>query len=286
MINDLKPLFKWAGCKRKMFSKYAPLFEGLSFGTFVDLCGGTGITSVWIHKNFPDVKIILNEYNVDLYHIYFEIKHNFEHFIANVNKLEAEYMALPTKEERKAYYLQHRQSYHDTYHQTESKDKTPILFFLMSTNFNGIWQAKVSTGIYYTPFGNGNEKKGIYNRVAMSDFKAMVDVADIYYGSYDTVVIPRNSLVFADPPYVSSHTKYDSREKFHDTMQVQMAEFLKGHSENSLFAFCNKGHEMFDQIFEGFTFEYFDVKYTASSKDTEGAKAREILVHNFNKGRE
>lgn len=281
MITELKPLFKWAGCKRKMFSKYAPLFEGLSFRTFVDLCGGTGITSVWIHKNFPDVNIILNEYNVDLYHIYFEIKHNFEHFIANVNKLEAEYMALPTKEERKAYYLQHRQSYHDTYHQTESKDKTPVLFFLMSTNFNGIWQAKASTGIYYTPFGNGNEKKGIYNRQAMQDFKEMVDVATIKYGSYEDVIIPMQSLVFADPPYVSSFTQYDRRESFEDIMQLQMAEYLKAHAKHSLVAFCNKEHEMFNQAFEGFTFEYFDVKYTASSKDTEGAKAKEILVHNF-----
>lgn len=281
MINDLKPLFKWAGCKRKMFSKYAPLFEGQSFGTFVDLCGGTGITSVWIHKNFPDAKIILNEYNIDLYHIYCQIKYNFLYFIEEVNKLEAVYMALEDKASRKEFYLKHRQDYHDTYHSAPIADKTAKLFFLMSTNFNGIWQAKVSTGIYYTPFGNGNEKKGIYNRTAMSDFKSMVDIADVYYGSYERVVIPENSLIFADPPYVSSHTKYDSREKFHDAMQVQMAEFLKGHSEHSLFAFCNKEHEMFDQCFEGFTFEYFDVKYTASSKDTEGAKAKEILVHNF-----
>lgn len=283
MVNDLKPLFKWAGCKRKMFSKYAPLFEGLSFGIFVDLCGGTGITSVWIHKNYPDVDIILNEYNVDIFNIYHQIKHNFDFFIANVDALEAQYMALETKEERKAFYLALREDYHDTYHEATIQSKTYKLFFLMSTNFNGIWQAKAATGIYYTPFGNGNEKIGVYNRKAMADFKDMVDIATITLGSYEDVVIPDNSLIFADPPYVSSFTQYDKRGTFEDIMQLQMAEFLKKHSDKNLFAFCNKGHEMFDQTFEGFTFEYFDVKYTASRKDTEGARAKEILVHNFYK---
>lgn len=281
MINDLKPLFKWAGCKRKMFVKYAPLFEGLSFDTFVDLCGGTGITSVWIHKNFPDAKIILNEYNVDLYYIYQQIKENYEDFIDNVNHLEAQYMALPTKEERKAFYLEYREYYHENYNTLCVEDKTFILYFLMSTNFNGIWQAKAATGIYYTPFGNGGEKNGIYNRKAMQDFRDMIKDATIVCGSYEHVAIPENSLVFADPPYVNSHTQYDRRSSFEDIMQLQMAEHLKNLPASCQFAFCNKDHEMFYDAFKGYTFEYFDVKYTASSKDTEGAKAKEVLIHNL-----
>lgn len=281
MINELKPLFKWTGSKRKMFSKYAPLFEGLCFETFVDLCGGTGITSVWIHKNFPDAKIIINEYNIDIYYIYEQIKNNYEDFIANVEFLEQKYMNLSSKEDRKALYLDYRDYYHDNYQKLCIEDKTFILYFLMCTNFNGIWQAKASTGIYFTPFGNGGEKNGIYNRQAMQDFKEMIDKAEILCGSYEDVVIPDNSLIFADPPYVSSHTQYDRRSSFGDIMQIQMANFLKTYSENNLFAFCNKDHPMFDEAFEGYNFSYFDVKYTASSKDTEGAKAREVLIHNF-----
>lgn len=282
MINDLKPLFKWAGCKRKMLHKYAPIFEGVSFDNFVDLCGGTGITSVWVHKNYPNANILLNEYNVDIYNIYDQIKNNFEYFIYNVNLLESKYMSLTTKEERKSFYLNHRQTYHDTYNEKDVAEKTFVLFFLMSTNFNGIWQAKASTGIYYTPFGNGNEKTGIYNKKAMKDFKEMVDVAKIKHGSYEDVDVPENSLVFADPPYVSSFTQYDRRQSFKDVMQVQMAEYLKNHARKNYIAFCNKDHEMFYQIFKDFKFEHFNVKYTASSKDTEGAKAKEVLIHNFN----
>lgn len=281
MITSVNPLFKWTGSKRKMFPKYAPIFAGLEFDTFVDMCGGTGITSVWINKNFPDKKIILNEYNIDIFNIYSQLKTNYTYFINAVNQYEAEYMALDGKENRKAYYLCKREFFHENYHGLAVEDRTPLLYFLMCTNFNGIWQAKKSSGLYYTPFGNGGEVKGIYNRTAMVDFVEMVEKAELRYGSYEDIHFDDNSLLFADPPYISSHTRYDDRGSFSDLMQAQMAEYLVKHSEKNKIAFCNKDHPLFREIFKGFTFEEFNVKYTASSKDGEGSLAREILVHNF-----
>lgn len=281
MINSVNPLFKWTGSKRKMFPKYAPIFAGVEFDSFVDMCGGTGITSVWISKNFPGKKIILNEYNVDIFNIYSEIKKNYNHFIKTVNRYESEYMAYKGKESRKAFYLDKRELFHENYHTLSVEERTPLLYFLMCTNFNGIWQAKKSTGLYYTPFGNGGEVKGIYNRSAMSDFSAMVEKADISYGSYENIGFDDNSLLFADPPYISSHTRYDDRGSFSDLMQGQMAEYLVAQSDKNKIAFCNKDHSIFREIFKDFSFEEFNVKYTASSKDGEGSLAREILVHNF-----
>lgn len=263
-----------------MFKKYSPFFKGLNFDTFVDLCGGTGITSVWINKNYPNKDIILNEYNVDIYNIYYHLKYKYEEFIRWINTLEEEYMEkdLP---ERKEMYLQKREKYHEGYHTLPPLYKTALLYFLMCTNFNGIWQAKKSTGIYYTPFGNGGEKNGIYNRTAIKDFKEMVDKATILCGSYENVPVPNNSLIFADPPYINSFTRYDDRIAFEETMQLQMANYLIDLSDNNLFAFCNKDHIMFREVFSKFNFETFDVKYTASRKDTKAASATEILVHNF-----
>lgn len=282
MITSIYPLFKWTGSKRKMFPKYEPFFKGLQFDTFVDLCGGTGATSVWIHQNYPDARIILNEINVDIFGIYTGIKHDYASFIDLVDYYERTYMALEGKENRKAMYLKVREEFHEEYYEIDVLDRSAMLYFLLCTNFNGIWQAKSSSGLYYTPFGNGGEKTGIYNRKGMEDFKAMVDRAEILCGSYEQVVIPDNSLVFADPPYISSHTQYDKRENFSDLMQFEMAEFLIAHSKKNKIAFCNKDDKMFREIFAGFSFEEFNVKYTASSKDTFGAKATEILVHNFN----
>lgn len=282
MITSVNPLFKWTGSKRKMFPKYEHIFEGLEFENFIDLCGGTGVTSVWINKNFPNANIFLNEINVDIFGIYHGVKYEYNSFISLVDYYERTYLALERKEDRKAMYLAIREEFHDNYHTMDVLDRSCMLYFLLCTNFNGIWQAKASTGLYYTPFGNGNEKAGIYNRQGMADFKQMVDKATITCGSYEKVVIPDNSLIFADPPYVSSHTKYDNRESFSDLMQVELAEFLIAHSKNNKFAFCNKDHPIFRDILSEFRFEEFDVKYTASSKDTAGAKAKEILVHNFN----
>lgn len=285
MQNKLQPLFKWSGSKRKMFPKYEKIFENQKFSTFVDLCAGTGITSVWIHKNFPGTKIIINEINPDIYNIYNQIKTNFDYFYSTIQTYESEYLKLEW-EARQEYYYAKREHFHENYHDLDIADRTPLLYFLMCTNFNGIWQAKVSTGLYYTSFGNGLEKNGVFNKKALMDFKDMIDDAEIHCGSFEDVVIPNDSLIFADPPYVDSFTRYDNRNEFEESLQIKMARYLIENTKegtNNLFAFCNKKNEMFDEVFVDYSTEYFEVKYTASAKDTEGASSTEILVHNFPK---
>lgn len=286
-----QPLFKYTGSKKKMFTKFEPFFssaEKEGFETFVDLFGGTGIVSVWMHENHPDKRIILNEYNPDIYDIYHEIKFNYDSFLEGVLALEEKYMSLPSVEERKKFYLEKREFYHDSYDDLQIDLRTQILFFLLCTNFNGIWQPKSSTGIYYTPFGNGKEKLGIFNRDALKDFKSMVDVAEIYNLSYESVPVPEGKcFIFADPPYLESYTRYDKRAtKFGISETTSLSQMLiDNHLKSNIVALCNKSHPLLSLLFEdrqGFHTERFGVKYTAASKDGKGAKATEVLIHNIN----
>lgn len=286
-----QPLFKYTGSKKKMFAKFEPFFLGAEkegFETFVDLFGGTGIVSVWVHKNFPDKRIILNEYNPDIYDIYHEIKFNYDSFLEGVLALEEKYMSLPPVEKRKKFYLEKREFYHDSYYDLQIDLRTQILFFLLCTNFNGIWQPKSSTGIYYTPFGNGKEKLGIFNKDALKDFKSMVDVAEIHNLSYESVPVPEGKcFIFADPPYLESYTRYDKRAtKFGISETTSLSQMLiDNHLKGNIAALCNKSHPLLSLLFEdrqGFHTERFGVKYTAASKDGKGAKATEVLIHNIN----
>lgn len=286
-----QPLFKYTGSKKKMFAKFEPFFSGAEkegFKTFVDLFGGTGIVSVWIHKNYPDKRIILNEYNPDIYDIYHEIKFNYDNFLEGVLALEAQYISLSSVEERKEFYLKQRDFYHDSYEDLQIDLRTQILFFMLCTNFNGIWQPKSSTGIYYTPFGHGKEKLRVFNRDAMKDFKEMVDIAEIYNLSYEQVPVPKDDkcFIFADPPYLKSYTRYDKRaETFGISETTSLSQMLiNNRLKSNIVALCNKSHPLLSLLFEnrqGFRIEHFDVKYTAASKDKAGAKATEVLIHNI-----
>lgn len=112
-------------------------------------------------------------------------------------------------------------------------------------------------------------------------------VATLSNKSYQDVVgYPEGSLIFLDPPYVDSHTQYDRRKEFKVSMQQDVAEWTVEQAAKHQVMFCNKTHQMFTEIFKGFTIELFGVKYTASAQRTSDGSselptATEILVTNF-----
>lgn len=298
MYNNVKPIFKWAGSKRKMFEKYNVYFEHFKnkkFEHFVDYFGGTGIMSVWIKKNYPDVKITLNEFNSQIFGIYKAIKYDYENFLNLVNKIDSIYMKMPhladksltkddiNKSERKKFYLSLRNQY-ASIENIATKDlntkEAALLYFLMCNNFNGIWQARKSDNVYFTPFGNGWRKNPLMDEYkdALDDFHNMIIDADIICGSFENVKVEtENTIHYFDPPYVNSHTRY-SDDAFNIDHTMIMIEMMKKiDKENSYVIMSNKESDIFN--FENnFTIEKFDVKYTISSKQS---KAVEILVHNL-----
>ena len=270
-----------------------PLYDndslyGLKPTAFVDLFGGTGFTSMYYHARFPDMPIFLNELNKDIYEIYSQIKNNYDDFINRIDKLGNEYLALPLPKDnssRKDFYLDIREDYHsrhpdnpDCTDPMSEADRASTLFFMLSTNFNGIWQAKSSTGVYYTPFGNGNQRN-LYDKEMLMLFHSTLQKATLTNLSYEEVTgYPEGSFIFLDPPYIDSFTRYDSRSKFIVSMQEEVARWAVNASRKHTIAFCNKDHPMFRDIFKDFDIYEYDVTYTGGMKIS---KACEILVTNF-----
>lgn len=290
MQNNLTPLFKWAGGKKKMLKKYDQHFEGLEFNDFVDLFGGGAMMSLWVHKNFPKAKITLNEYNPAIFSIYEAIKSDFEKFKKMCVKLESEYLALPrgkiNKKElgdytdynsdkydtRSAFYFRIRDLYNGTI--LDSKDTlfAATSYFLLKTCFNGIWQGSEKT-FFSTPHGNGSEQS-LFDWDNVLEFKEMLDKAELFNEDFRKVPLPAEAFVYADPPYVASYTNYSN--SFGEKETKDLVEILLGCSQ---FGFSNKSHSMFDEKFANENIITFSgIKYTASRKDTENATSDEILV--------
>lgn len=298
MYNNVKPIFKWAGSKKKMFEKYDVYFshfKNKKLDHFVDYFGGTGIMSVWINKNYPDTKITINEFNSQIFGIYCAIKYDYENFLTLVNKIDKIYMAMPhlldktlTKDdinnsERKKFYLSLRNQYASIENIATKKLNTKeaaLLYFLMCNNFNGIWQARRSDNVYFTPFGNGWRKNPLMDEYkdALDDFRSMIINADIVCGSFENVKIDTNNTIhYFDPPYVNSHTRYsdDAFNINHTKIMIQMMNYLNDKGKTVIMS--NKESDLFN-FNKDFTIEKFNVKYTVSSKQS---KAVEILVHNI-----
>lgn len=292
-MGNITPLFKWAGGKRKMLPRYEGVFNTKlkPFETFVDMFAGAGIMSLWAYRNkdqYGIKSIIINDINSELIDMYCSIKENFYKFIEVCLVLQEEYFACGEDvSKRKVCYLQWRDLYANN--QLEGVVKHATLFCMLKTNFNGIWQSRAADGVYYTPFGNGKEKHNFIDIEALTEFKNMLDMSEIYCGSFEEVAIDfdlSKSFFYADPPYLSSFTKYKHKAgepNFGPEETGKLVEYLcEKSSRGAIIALSNKQHEFFDGKCEGFSVELFkNIKYTASRKDTEGATSNEILIHNL-----
>jgi DNA adenine methylase len=318
-----KPLFIWAGGKNKMLKKYAPLLPQ-TFDRYIEPFFGGGAMFIWAYKKNPKAQFIINDYNKDIVSIYQAVKNDCTKFKKYVDELEAEYIPLEkgktNKELEKKYSIRtqcpddptkshlnkdwsviyeieptRRHFYFKVRHEnafafegwTETK-KAAVLYFLMKTGFNGIWQINKNTNNRFgTPFGLGNQKDKIYNRKDLDWWNQALQNTTIISSDFEPVVydhVTRDSFVFMDPPYRDSFTQYET--DFNDDEQERVIKCLT-HCEKigayGLLSNRDSNDGFFEERWRPDDIHYFDVTYTAGrrKKTEDGFKAkaaREVLL--------
>jgi site-specific DNA-adenine methylase len=302
MVNAI---FKFAGGKGKMLGLYEPFFRGLkSPGVFIDYFGGTGIVSIWFAKMYPYAHVILNEKSEEIYNLWVTIRDEYTDFMTHLKDLDAKYSLIrqqykpeyiigvtkggnkkktlvgPVYENRKEMYLSLRDRYANK--QIESKaEKYATLYFMLRTNNNGWWQSRACDGIYYTPFGNGNEVGSIIKLDALNEFHHMSQRFSLVNNDYiDLIVSESNSVHYFDPPYINSSTKFSGEFTARETKSL-CDRIARLAAQGATVFFSNKTHNMFEERLTQLRFETFNVRYTASANfEGSGSKAIEFLAHN------
>ena len=291
----MKPLYMWAGGKSKMIPKYieSPGIPYIGYDTFVEPFFGGGAMMIHIAQRNPRVKkFVLNDINTEIVGLYLAIKNDVNNFITECNILCEQYLPL-NKEKRKEFYYKTRQSYVDDFGSWSNTKEAAVLYFLMKTCFNGIWQiTKTSNGRFFTPCGLLNHTKQVYEKDNVLEWHAFLQNVDIYSGDWKDCVskIEGRALYFMDPPYRDSFTQYG--QDFPDTKHVDLIDFCKkADSEGHLVMYCNR--DMEDSFYTDnqgqLGLSYYDVTYTAGRRATEedeekkeiktAKKAKEILLY-------
>lgn len=282
----LTPLFRWAGSKTKMKSKYGEdIIPDTSFSRFVDPFFGTGCVSMWMPDN---VDIIASDYNEDIINIYKNIQQDYKTFCDGVDQYQAQYIPLD-KEGRRKLYFDTRHKHGWEYDNLTSQERAVMLFFLLKTSFNGFWQLNKNTNNKFgTPVGLANEKDTIYSRDDVKDFSDFAQRVTFLTGDFAGVInhVTDDSYVYLDPPYRDCFTNYSS-DGFNDDDQSRLCDFMtKCNDIGAKVGMSNKYH--FDDFFESrlpnnFNVLTYEVKYTAGrgAKDGEKVKVTECLIRNF-----
>ena len=284
-----KPLFRWAGGKTKMKSKYGQSFwPSKPFSKFIDPFFGSGSVSLWIWEKFPDTEFFVNDYNEDTINVFEAIKTDLECFIDGVNDFQSHYLPL-SKEQRKQFYYDMRAKHAWQYDELSKTERASLLFSLLKTSFNGIWQNNQNTnGKFGTPSGLLNEKDSIFNEQQVRLFSTFAQNVNFSSGDFLKEIqhVDDSSFLYLDPPYRDCFTNYTT-EGFDDNDQIRLVGMMNQSNDvGASVAMSNKYH--FDDFFEsrlndGFETLTFDVKYTMGrgAKDVEKVRVTECLIKNW-----
>lgn len=197
------------------------------------------------------------------------------------------------KETRRSFFFKIRQSYQESYQNWHPSFEAGVLYFLMKTAFNGVWQLGKGHGRFNTPCGLMRQTDTVYDKENVQKWHEALQKCTITSCDFaDTLQsIGKGSFVFLDPPYRSAseeeRTFADYGTNLDDIFQEKVLDFFH-HSYNSgsysLLSNRDWGDGFFENRNKGCKIEYFDVTYTVGRKkkeadDSHSAKAaREILM--------
>lgn len=272
--KTLKPLYMWAGGKTKLLNQYEEYLPNPnSYSNYVEpFFGGGALYGYLSENNKPS---IINDINSELINIYQKIKDNLEDFINELRVLECEYFSKNGFDFRVLFYYEMREKYWSL--KEDTIESNALLYFLMKTCFNGIWQTcKKSGGRFGSARGLLKHKEKLFDYDLIRNWNSSLSNTIISSSDYKDLIIPDNSFIFCDPPYRDCFTDYG--DSFGDKEQLELIEWCKDRKEEGHKVWlCNK--DLNDKFFEdnvgNAKIHKFDITYTAGKrkKTEEGYKA-------------
>lgn len=277
-MPKLKPLFTWAGGKSKMLKHHTP-FLPTTIDSYSEPFFGGGAMFLHIMQTFKPSVVYINDINESIINIYRAIKEDPELFCNTLDVFQSRYIPL-SKEDRKKYYYQVRQQHAFDYQTWSPTFSAAVLYFLMKTGFNGIWQINANTNNRYgTPSGLLNQKDTVYDRslvLAWSDLLTHVHILSKDYSD-----VPVCDFGYFDPPYRDSFTNYSTT--WGDAQTLELIQYVREYPGHLML--CNRcdGTSFFDDQSDIFDIHRFPVTYTAGRRKKtedgfEAKKAIEILL--------
>lgn len=196
------------------------------------------------------------------------------------------------KKTRRTFFFKTRQDYQENKAKRNRNWRSAVLYFLMKTGFNGVWQLSKRNGAFNTPCGLMRHVDSVYDKDNVMKWHTALNRCEISSMSFEDTIssIGKNSFTFLDPPYRSASetekTFADYGTELGDKFQEKVIDFFNKARYNGSYTLLSNrdwGDGFFEERAGSSKIEYFDVTYTVGRKKKEGdghtaKKAREILM--------
>ena len=289
-----KPFIKWVGGKTQLLDdikKSLPKdLDKRGSLTYVEPFVGGGAVLFWILQEYPNItKAVINDINAELICTYRVIKNDVDSLIAELNRLQAEYLPL-SAEDRKEYYLAQRVLFNTK--NTTDIQTAALFIFLNRTCFNGLYRVN-SKGEFNVPHGKYSNPR-ICDEATLKADSVLLQKVEILCGDFAQTgeYAGQNVLYYFDPPYrplteTSAFTSY-ATGGFDDAEQTRLRDFCDEIARNkSMFVASNSDPKNFDSEDRFFDklYEMFNIKRVSAARminsKAEGRGAiSEIMITN------
>ena len=226
----VKPIFKWSGGKGRLIQKYTDLGffpDPSQFDTFVDLFFGGGAVTCWVADRYPDKKLIINDKNLELITMYRHMVEDWDKFMFYYERTWKTFINTPV-DRRKDLFMSYKKRYRWNWQNQDPVEMSANLLVLMKTNFNGIWLVYKKWGPRFgTAPGGVTYKESVFDPALVRQFREVLRRATILSGSFEEVIIPERSWVYADPPYRDGTHSEQYGIVFGDGHQDKLVKFLQ-----------------------------------------------------------
>lgn len=256
----------WAGGKRRLLPRYAPHLPDLAtVPAYVEPFLGGGAVFAAVAARQPHVRAVLGDVNGELIRLYAAVQSDPEDLIRRTRAWEKKWLAFDVAG-RKTHYYALRERYWSL---PDGPESSALLYFLLKTGFNGIWQTCVAAkGRYGTPVGLANQKKPFIDAALIRQWSDALAHVALRHQPYEKTRVPQGAFVYCDPPYRGSFTSYG--QAFDDDAQARLVDWCRQTARDraALVWLSNRdtGDDFFARAAGDATVLRFPVVYTAGRR--------------------
>ena len=297
MSIEAKPFLKWAGGKGQLLSQlseHLPKRISKEPFTYIEPFVGGGAMLFYMLQHFGNIKkAVINDVNEDLILTYRIIKDDVETLIANLDRLEKDYLSITDQHGRSQIFYEVRERYNQ--HIGDSIDRASQLIFLNKTCFNGLYRVN-RRGQFNVPFGKYANPTICNAKLLRADSQILQSAqVEICQGDYVQTMQHLDGLTFVylDPPYrpldaTSSFTAY-AKGDFNDDDQRALAGFCHQLNDAGCYwmesnADCsakNPEDTFFEELYKDYRIERVYASRFINANPEKRGKLTELLIKNY-----
>ena len=297
MSIEAKPFLKWAGGKGQLLSQlseHLPKRISKEPFTYIEPFVGGGAMLFYMLQHFGNIKkAVINDVNEDLILTYRIIKDDVETLIANLDRLEKDYLSITDQNGRSQIFYDVRERYNQRI--GDSVERASQLVFLNKTCFNGLYRVN-RRGQFNVPFGKYANPTICNAKLLRADSQILQSAqVEICQGDYVQTMQHLDGLTFVylDPPYrpldaTSSFTAY-AKGDFNDDDQRALAGFCHQLNDAGCYwmesnADCsakNPEDTFFEELYKDYRIDRVYASRFINANPEKRGKLTELLIKNY-----